>query len=69
VNTIALIARELLGLFIDDGSFAVAIILVVTLSALAAGVDAPPLVTGGVLLFGCFVVVLENISRTTRKRR
>lgn len=68
MSRIAFIARELLGLFIDDGSFAVAIILVVVVSTLAAGVDAPPLVTGGFLLFGCFVVVLENISRTTRKR-
>jgi hypothetical protein len=68
VSTIALIARELAGLFVDDGSLAIAIILVVVLSVLAAGVDAPPLVIGGVLFFGCIVVVWENISRTTRRR-
>ncbi len=67
MSTLYLIVRELIGLFIDDGSLAVAIIVVVILDAMFAGVDAPVLVTGGVLFFGCLIAVLENIFRTTRK--
>jgi hypothetical protein len=67
VSTLALIARELIGLFVDDGSLAIAIVLVVLLAVMLAGVDAPALVTGGVLFFGCLVAVLENILRVFRK--
>jgi hypothetical protein len=67
VSTLALIVRELIGLFIDDGSLAIAIIVVVILAVMSAAVDAPGLVTAGVLLLGCLVAVLENISRTARK--
>jgi hypothetical protein len=58
--------RELIGLFIDD-SLAISIIVVVALAAMLAGVDAPGLVTGGVLFFGCMIVLLGNILRTPRK--
>jgi hypothetical protein len=67
VSTLALIVRELIGLFIDDGSLAIAIIVVVILAVMSAAVDAPGLVTAGVLFPGCLVAVLENISRTARK--
>jgi hypothetical protein len=67
VSTLALIARELFGLFVDDGSLAIAIVVVVILAVVFAGVDAPAFITGGVLFFGCLVAVLENISRTVRK--
>lgn len=67
MSTLALIMRELLGLFVDDGSLAIAIVGVVVLAVMFAGVDAPALVTGGVLFFGCLIAVLENISRTTRR--
>lgn len=67
MSALVSIARELIGLFIDDGSLAVAIIAVVILSVMSAGVDAPGPVTGGVLFFGCLIAVLENILRATRK--
>jgi len=68
MSTLSLIARELIGLFIDDGSMAVSIIVVVILAVMVAGVDAPALVTGGVLIFGCLIAVLENILRTARRK-
>lgn len=68
MSTLSLIARELVGLFVDDGSLAVAIIGIVSLAAMSAAVDAPAPVTGGLLFFGCLIAVLENISRTTRKK-
>jgi hypothetical protein len=58
--------RELIGLFIDESGLAIAIVVVVV-AAMSAGTDAPALVTGGVLLFGCMIAVLENIWRTTQK--
>lgn len=67
MSTLVLIVRELVGLFIDDGSLAIAIVVVVTLAVMFAGVDAPALVTGGVLFFGCLIAVLENILRAARK--
>jgi len=48
-------------LVIDNGNLAIAIIVVMVLAAMFAGVDAPILVTGGVLSFGCLIAVLENI--------
>ena len=58
--------RELIGLFIDDGSLAISIIVVVALAAILAGGDAPVPVTGGALFFDCITVLLGIILRTTR---
>ena len=66
MSNLGLIVRELVGLFIDAGSLAIAIIVVVVLAAMCASVDAPPLVTGSMLLLGCMFAVLENIHRATR---
>lgn len=67
MTVLLLVIRELVGLFIDDGSLVIAIGGVVVLALLSAGLDAPPFVTGGVLFFGCLIALLENISRTARK--
>lgn len=67
MNTLLLVMRELIGLFVDDGSLVIAIGGVVVLAVMSAGVDAPPFVTGGVLFFGCLFALLENVSRTARK--
>lgn len=67
MNVLVLVMRELVGLFIDDGSLVIAIGVVVALAVMSAGVDAPPFVTGGVLFFGCLIALLENVSRTARK--
>jgi hypothetical protein len=64
-----MIVRELLGLFVDDGSLAFAIVVVVLVAAMLASVDAPSLVTGGVLFFGCILVLVENLARSTRRFR
>ena len=66
MSTLGMIVRELLGLFVDDGSLAFAIIVVVLLAGMLASVDAPSLVTGGVLFLGCILALLENLTRSTR---
>ena len=67
MSTFTLIVRELIGLFIDDGSLAIAIAAMVALALGVAAVGGPALVTGSILFFGPLIVLLENISRTVRK--
>ena len=59
--------RELVGLFIDDGSLALAILAWLFGSILCVHIlDLPP-VAEGIILAGGFVLLLgENIERTAR---
>lgn len=63
MNAIKLFLRELFGLFIDDGSLALAILTVIGL-AIASSFIIPnlPLITGAILLFGCVGVLLVNLA-------
>jgi hypothetical protein len=67
MKIVAVIARELLGLFVDDGRLAVSTIVVFALAVVAALlVRAPSLVTGGLLLAGCVAILCENVLRSRR---
>jgi hypothetical protein len=66
MNAFAAIIRELIGLFVDDGALARAIIAVVVAAGLAAAL-APAWASGGILLFGCLGVLVVNVM--TAKRR
>jgi hypothetical protein len=55
--------QELLGLFVEDGSLALAILAVVAAGALLALTGVPKLAIGGVLLGGCLAVLAENVWR------
>jgi hypothetical protein len=60
--------RELVGLFVDDGALALAIIAIVALAGMmAALLPGAPLVAGAVLLFGCLGVLLVNAARAGRR--
>jgi hypothetical protein len=63
------IARELLGLFVDDGSFAIAILVwaafVVVVLAHVAG---PASWTGPALFSGLAIVLIESVVRFSRRR-
>jgi uncharacterized membrane protein YhaH (DUF805 family) len=60
--------RELLGLFVDDGSLALAILAVVMLAAISVAlIPDIPLVTGAILLFGCLGVLLANLAIAARR--
>ena len=55
------IFRELTGLFIDDGLFALAIVVVVVIAAIVAAIaPAMPVAAGVVLLVGCLGVLLYS---------
>ena len=60
MNLIAGIARELIGLFVDDGMLAVAIVAVVGIAAIVASII-PGLTAGVVLLGGLLFVLLANV--------
>ena len=58
--------RMLVGLFVDDGSLALAIIVIVLLSSVIANVIPDmPLAAGAVLLFGCLGVLFANVMKAT----
>jgi hypothetical protein len=64
MTTLSAIWHELVGLFIDDGSLAVAILAVVLFSGFFA-IMAPgiPLAAGSILLFGTLGALLTNVMR------
>jgi hypothetical protein len=68
MRTLIAILREIAGLFVDDGSLALAILAVVGVAAfLAIILKASALAVGLVLLGGCAGVLIENIMRTVRR--
>ena len=63
MKTLGAVVRELLGLFVDDGSLALAILAVVGVAAVsAASIPEASLVTGAILLLGCLGVLLANLA-------
>lgn len=67
MNTLKTIFRELIGLFVDDGSLALEIVAVVMAAAISqTEIPKMPLVSGGILLFGCIGVLLVNVWRSAR---
>ena len=62
--------RTVVGLFLDDGSLALAILTIVVLSGMIATlVPTMPLVTGAMLLGGCLCVLFANVMKATRRSR
>jgi hypothetical protein len=69
MNALGAVFRELLGLFVDDGSLALAILAVVTLAAISVAlIPDAPLAAGVILLLGCLGVLSANVARAARRR-
>jgi hypothetical protein len=67
VNWMITARRELVGLFIDDGSFALAILAWLLGGVFCIHVFAVPPVVEGIILASGFVLLLgENVERTAR---
>lgn len=62
------ILREIAGLFVDDGSLALAIVIWVAAVALCLRLHADPLFGALLLLLGLAGVLAENVRRSARKR-
>lgn len=68
MKTLLTIIEELWGLFVDDGTLAVGIILWLLLVALVLPLTGiPPQFEGAILLAGLVLGLMENIWRAARK--
>jgi hypothetical protein len=65
VKMLASIARELIGLFVDDGMLAIATIAVIGIAAIVASL-APGATAGVVLLAGSLAVLFANVMAVQR---
>jgi hypothetical protein len=65
MNSLKIVSRELVGLFVDDGSLALEIMAAVASAAIfQTEIPRMPLVSGGILLFGCLGLLLVNVWRS-----
>jgi hypothetical protein len=63
------IAREVLGLFVDDGSFALAILAWVAFAVFVlAGIAGHVSWTGPALFSGLALILIESVLRYSRRR-
>lgn len=71
MGTLRAIVAEVIGLFVDDGSLALALVLwcagIGVAVLLVPGVPAP--LAASLLLAGCVGILLVNVLRAARKRR
>jgi hypothetical protein len=68
MKTLIGIVEELVGLFVEDGALAIAIVAVVVVAGIfTALVPAAPVATGAILLIGCLSVLVVNVMQA-RKR-
>jgi hypothetical protein len=60
--------REVTGLFVEDGSLALQIVVVVIISGVVVGLfpDSTS-AAGAILLFGCLGVLSANVARAARR--
>lgn len=63
------VVREVLGLFVDDGSFALAILLWLGVMWFAASHLRLGVLGGAILAAGLLLVLLENLVRSSRKKK
>ena len=69
MTVLTTIGREIVGLFVDDGSLAVAILAwVAVVAVLMAGMNVNAAIAGGVLFAGLVAILLENVLRRARSR-
>jgi 2-keto-4-pentenoate hydratase len=66
MTMLANVLRELVGLFVDDGALALAVVAIVALAGVVATLGLP-LVAGAILLFGCLGVLLANTVSAGRR--
>ncbi len=69
MNALQTILHEILGLFVDDGSFAFALLLCLALVRLLIHPLQLPLPGGIVLFLGLAAILVESVVRFARKSR
>ena len=69
MKVIRVAIAEFLGLFIDDGSLALFVVILIALVTAAVKTNiVSPLLGGGALLLGCVVLLTESLYRAAKKR-
>jgi hypothetical protein len=62
--------RELLGLFVDDGSLALALLAWTAAAGLGLpGLRLPASFAAPILFLGYLIILFENLARTARRKR
>jgi hypothetical protein len=70
MKTLNALINEVFGMFVDDGSLAIAILVMVAVAAWVSMRFAnASAVVGAILFIGVLATLVENIVRTTRKPR
>jgi hypothetical protein len=69
MNSIRAIIRELTGLFVDDGSFALAIVAWILGCALCIALGTDPVFEALLLFAGLAFILAENVWRSARRAR
>jgi hypothetical protein len=68
MNMLVAASRTLVELFVDDGSLAIAILVIVLVSAIFSILTPDmPLVAGAVLLIGCLAVLFANVMKAAQE--
>ena len=69
MRLVSTIAKELLGLFVDDGSLALAVLVwVAVVAGLVEIAGLGSAVAGGTLFAGLVCILVENVLRRARRR-
>ncbi|GAC1335658.1 MAG: hypothetical protein NVSMB26_20700 [Beijerinckiaceae bacterium] len=67
MNNLKAVVVALLGLFVDDGSLAFAVLGTVLVAAVLAHLfPDSPAIAGGALMLACIAILAENILRSAR---
>jgi hypothetical protein len=68
MDTLNALLKETIGMFVDDGSLAIAILTIVAIAALVSfRFEQGSLETAAILFVGCLAALAENVVRTARK--
>jgi uncharacterized membrane protein len=68
MDTLNALLKEAIGMFVDDGSLAIAILTIVAVAAwVSFGFEQGSLETAAILFVGCLAALAENVVRTVRK--
>ncbi|MBZ9989712.1 hypothetical protein LB572_21675 [Mesorhizobium sp. BH1-1-5] len=69
MTMIRLVLKELVGMFVDDGSLALlALVLIALITAAVKLIALPPLIGGLLLLAGCLAILLQSARRAARDK-
>ena len=67
MNAVRTAFREFIGLFVDDGSLALFVVVLIALvTAAVKEVGLPPLWGGAALVIGCLALLIESLYRAAR---